>query len=218
MFENVRADIAMASEQNVGTNDFDRNVRVFFQPGTIAVVSYRFCHWMRSFRLPVIRHLAWIPILFVRGFSQLLTGVHISSKANIGPGFVIHTIYGIFIPPTTIGANCSVQTGVVLGYGVRSIGNDVLIGAGAKIVGPVTVGNNVLIAPNSLVITNVPDDSTVAGVPARISIGRAISTLTVLGGKTANGRNRGTTEPVRPEPARPEPQRVEEDVPREQVV
>jgi len=115
MFENVRADIAMASEQNVGTSEFDRQVRVLFQPGTIAVLSYRFCHWMRSFRLPVLRHLAWIPVLFVRGVSQILTGVHISSKAEIGPGFVIHTVYGIFIPPTTIGKNCSVQTGVVLG-------------------------------------------------------------------------------------------------------
>lgn len=214
MFENVRADIAMASEQNVGTNEFDRRFRVLFQPGTIAVLSYRFCHWMRGFRLPVLRHLAWIPVLFVRGVSQILTGVHISSKANIGPGFVIHTVYGIFIPPTTIGKNCSVQTGVVLGYGVRGIGDDVLIGAGAKIVGPVNVGNNVLIAPNSLVITNVPDDSTVAGVPARISIGRSISTLTVLGGKTANGRNRG----VAAEPAAPEPQEISASVAREQVV
>jgi serine O-acetyltransferase len=211
MFENVRADIAMASEQNVGTSEFDRRVRVLFQPGTIAVLSYRFCHWMRGFRLPVLRHLAWIPVLFVRGVSQILTGVHISSKADIGPGFVIHTVYGIFIPPTTIGKNCSVQTGVVLGYGVRSIGNDVLIGAGAKVVGPVSVGNNVLIAPNSLVITNVPDDSTVAGVPARISIGRSIPTLTVLGGKTANGRNRGVAAPA---PAGPDPQEVS----REQVV
>jgi len=204
----------MASEQNVGTNEFDRRIRVLFQPGTIAVLSYRFCHWMRSFRLPVLRHLAWIPVLFVRGVSQILTGVHISSKANIGPGFVIHTIYGIFIPPTTIGKNCSVQTGVVLGYGVRGIGNDVLIGAGAKIVGPVNVGNNVLIAPNSLVITNVPDDSTVAGVPARISIGRAISTLTVLGGKTGNGRNRAATTDA----AGAEPQEANVPVPHEHVV
>jgi serine O-acetyltransferase len=193
MFENVRADIAMASEQNVGS-EWDRRVRVFFQPGTLAVLSYRFCHAMRSIRLPVLRHLAWIPVLFVRGLSQVLTGVHVSSKARIGPGFVIHTVYGIFIPPTTIGANCSVQTGVVLGYGVRSIGNDVLIGAGAKIVGPVSVGNNVLIAPNSLVISDIPDNSTVAGVPARISLGRSISTLTVLGGKTGNGRNHGAAE------------------------
>jgi serine acetyltransferase len=113
---------------------------------------------------------------------------------------VIHTVYGIFIPPTTIGANCSVQTGVVLGYGVRSIGNDVLIGAGAKIVGPVSMGNNVLIAPNSLVITDIPDNSTVAGVPARISLGRSVSTLTVLGGKPSNGRNRWAAEGPVPAP------------------
>jgi serine acetyltransferase len=189
MFENVRADLAMAREQNVGRN-WDRRFRVLLQPGTIAVLSYRFCHWMRGIRVPLLRQLAWIPVLFVRGLSQVLTGVHISSKAKIGPGFVVHTVYGIFIPPTKIGSNCSVQTGVVLGYGVRGIGDNVVIAAGAKIVGPVTVGNNVVIAPNSLVITDVPDDSTVAGVPARISIGRSISTMFVLGGKEAHATRR----------------------------
>jgi serine O-acetyltransferase len=195
MLENVRADIAMAGQVNVG-NDRDRRFRLFFQPGTIAVLSYRFCHLMRGIRLPVLRNLAWIPVMLVRGLSQLVTGVHISSKADIGPGFVVHTVYGIFIPPTKIGANCTVQTGVVLGYGVRSIGDNVVIGSGAKIVGPITIGNNVLIAPNSLVLTNVPDNTTVAGVPARISIGRSISTLVVLDalGKSAAPPRRAASE------------------------
>jgi len=183
VFEHVRVDLGMAREQNVGLNKWDRRLRVCFQPGTLAVMSYRFCHWMRSFRTPVVRHIAWLPVMIVRAFSQVLTGVNISSKAQIGPGFVVHTVYGIFIPPIKIGANCSVQTGVVIGYGVRSIGDNVLIGAGAKIVNPITIGSNVLIAPNSLVTTDIPDNTTVAGVPARISLGRRSSTLTVLGGK-----------------------------------
>ena len=183
MLENVRADIRAAREQNIGADKLDQRLRVFFQPGTLAVLSYRFSHWMRSIRTPVLRHLAWFPVMIVRGFTQVLTGVNISSKAQIGAGFVVHTIYGIFIPPVKMGKNCSVQTGVVIGYGVRSIGDGVLIGAGAKIVNPITIGNNVLIAPNSLVTTNVPDNTTVAGVPARISVGRNVSTLTVLGKK-----------------------------------
>jgi serine O-acetyltransferase len=181
MFENVRADIRSARDQNIGCDQWDQRVRVLFQPGTLAVLSYRFCHWMRSIRTPGLRHLAWFPVLIVRGFTQVLTGVHISSKARIGPGFVVHTVYGVFIPPVKIGKNCSVQTGVVIGYGVRCIGDDVVIGAGAKLVNPITIGNNVLIAPNSLVTTNVPDNTTVAGVPARISVGRLVSTSTVLG-------------------------------------
>jgi hypothetical protein len=83
MFENVRADIANVSEQNVG-GGWEQRVRVLFQPGTLAVLSYRFCHAMRSIRLPVLRQLAWIPVLFVRGLNQVLTGVHVSSKARIG--------------------------------------------------------------------------------------------------------------------------------------
>jgi hypothetical protein len=64
------------------------------------------------------------------------------------------------------------------------------------------VGNNVFIAPNSLVVTDVPDNCTVAGVPARTSVGRSIPALTVLGGKTGNGRPRGAAEGtlVTPEP------------------
>jgi len=184
MFENVRADIRSAREQNIGCDKWEQRVRVFFQPGTLAVLSYRFCHWVRSIRAPGLRHLAWFPVMIVRGFTQVLTGVHISSKAQIGPGFVVHTVYGIFIPPIKIGKNCSVQTGVVIGYGVRCVGDDVVIGAGAKLVNPITIGNNVLIAPNSLVTTNVPDNMTVAGVPARISVGRLVSTSTVLGKKS----------------------------------
>jgi serine O-acetyltransferase len=180
MFENVRADLAMARKQNISRDKWDRHLRVYLQPGTLAVLSYRFCHWMRSIHVPLLRHFAWLPVMIVRGFSQVLTGVHISSRARIGPGFVVHTVYGIFIPPTKIGANCSVQTGVVLNYGVRSIGNEVLIGAGAKLIGPITVGSNVLIAPNSLVTTDIPDNTTVVGVPARISLGRKYSTLTVM--------------------------------------
>jgi len=180
MFENVRADLAMARKQNISRDRWDRHLRVYLQPGTLAVLSYRFCHWMRSLHVPLLRHFAWLPVMMVRGFSQVLTGVHISSRARIGPGFVVHTVYGIFIPPTKIGANCSVQTGVVLNYGVRSIGNEVLIGAGAKLIGPITVGSNVLIAPNSLVTTDIPDNTTVVGVPARISLGRKYSTLTVM--------------------------------------
>src|SRR5258706_2575045 len=201
MFENVRADIEMAYEQSVGTSKWDRRVQALCRPGTLAVRSLRFCHAIRSVRLPVLRQLGLIPVLLVRGLSQVLTGVHMSSNARIGPGFVIHTGCGVFIPPTTIGARCSVQTGVVLGYGVRRIGNDVVIGAGAKVVGPISVGNNVIIAPNSLVVADVPDNSTVAGVPARLSVGRSISTLIAPGAKT-NGRDHGAAEGivVTPEP------------------
>src|SRR5215467_6369811 len=181
MFENVRADIRSARDQNIGCDKWDRRVRVFFQPGTLAVLAYRFCHWVRSIRTPGVRYVAWLPVVIVRGFTQVLTGVHISSAAKIGPGFVVHTVYGIFIPPVKIGKNCSVQTGVMIGYGVRCVGDGVVIGAGAKLVNPITIGNNVLIAPNSLVTTNVPDNTTVAGVPARISVGRLYSTSTVLG-------------------------------------
>src|ERR1700693_1750870 len=76
MFENVRADVAMAREQNVGLDQWDRRLRVSLQPVSLAVLSYRFCHWMRSIRVPLLRHFAWLPVVIVGGFSQVLTGVH----------------------------------------------------------------------------------------------------------------------------------------------
>jgi serine O-acetyltransferase len=98
------------------------------------------------------------------------TGVFIHPRAEIGPGFEIHTFYGVFVGITKIGKNCTVGTGVLVTCGVRSIGDNVYIGAGAKLVGDVKIGNNVVIMPNSLIITDVGDNITIAGVPARIKL------------------------------------------------
>lgn len=172
MFENLRADISQARRANVGSRGWRQGVKVYFHLGTLAVVSYRFGHWVVTHRLALVRYLLLIPAVMFRVFAQLLTGVHISPRAEIGPGMVVHTVYGIFIPPVKIGANFVVQTGVLIGQGIRGIGNDVYFGPGAKAIENTRIGNNVAIMPNSLVITDVPDNVTVAGVPARIRLPR----------------------------------------------
>ncbi len=175
MLENLRADLHMArASRNPNVNPDEkascRDLTSLFQVGTLAVVSYRFSHWVLRMRVPLLRQLLSICAGFVRIGTNLLTGIYIAPEAQIGPGLVVHTPYAIHIGGTKIGANCTVQTGVVIAAGSRGIGDNVYFGAGAKVIGDTAIGNNVVIVANSLVLTDVPDNTTVVGVPARIRL------------------------------------------------
>lgn len=187
MFQNVRADLRSARQMNAGQGWWNQHVRLLVQPGTIAVLNHRLCHWVVTLRLPVIKHLLLIPCYFIKCWAELLTGVHISPRAEIGPGLVVHTTQAIFVGPTKIGPHCVLQTGVLIASGIPSIGKNVFFGAGAKVVEGAKIGNNVVVAPNSLVLTDVPDDTSVFGVPARIRLPRLASTWFVLGHPNSNG-------------------------------
>ncbi|MCD7812308.1 MAG: serine acetyltransferase [Ruminococcus sp.] len=107
---------------------------------------------------------------------QLRFGIEISYKSEIGAGFHIAHGNGIVIHPNAkIGKNCSILQQVTIGNNlnksrndVAKLGDTVFIGAGAKIIGPVNIGNNVIIGANSVVTKDIPSNSTVAGIPARI--------------------------------------------------
>jgi len=144
--------------------------RVLFRFETPAVICYRFSHWVLNFRIPVIKQVLLIVSLIAQRLVQLFVGAFISPDAEIGPGLLIHTPYGIFVGPTRIGSNCTIQTGVVITAAARGIGDNVYFGPGAKVVGDARIGNNVVIAANSVVLTDVPDNTTVIGVPARIRL------------------------------------------------
>lgn len=109
-------------------------------------------------------------------FSRILTGADIHPGATIGKSFFIDHATGVVIGETSeIGDNVSIYQGVTLG-GVSTekrkrhptIGNNVVIGAGATILGPITVGDNVRVGAGSVVVKSVPPNSTVVGVPAKI--------------------------------------------------
>jgi serine O-acetyltransferase len=121
----------------------------------------------------VLRQLLIVLAFVVRRPVEAFTGVFIAPAAQIGPGFVVHNLYGVIVGGTKIGKNCTVFSGTKIGYQVKKIGDDVSIGLGAVIVENVTIGNNVRVAPNSVVITDVPDNTTIMGVPARIRLRRA---------------------------------------------
>ena len=167
MFDNLRADFrAAAGDRTMETGLFSILTR--FE--TPAVVCYRFSHWTLKVRIPVVRQLLILVAVIWQRVNQMLLGIFISPDAEIGPGFVVHTPFGINVGPAKIGANCTVSTGTLIGSGCRSVGDNVYFGAGCKIVGDLKIGSNVVIVANSVVLTDVPDNITIMGVPARIRI------------------------------------------------
>jgi serine O-acetyltransferase len=174
MFENLREDINRAMrETRTDPNwkpSLGKRLEVMVRHSTWPVVAYRFSRWARSVRIPVVKQLLQIAGLFFRKFVEVFTSVHIDVRADIGPGFVIHSVYAINLGATKIGKNFTIATGCLISHACRGIGDDVYFGPGAKLVGDAKIGSNVVIAANSLVLTDVRSNMMVMGVPARIKL------------------------------------------------
>ena len=146
-------------------------LEVFFcYSGFHALTMHRVSHWLWFHKL---KSLARINAMLARFF----TGVEIHPAAKIGRRFFIDHGMGVVIGETAeVGDDVTIYHGVTLG-GVSlkkekrhpTIGNNVIIGAGAKVLGPFKVGDRVRIGANSVVLHEVPDDATVVGVPGRIT-------------------------------------------------
>jgi serine acetyltransferase len=176
MMENLRADFVAVRDANIAPgwwqrHRWSRNLRALSQFTFPAVVVYRFGHWVEGLSFPVVWQVLWVFAAILRRLVAVWTGVYIMPKAEIGPGLIIHTwMGGVGIAAVKIGANCTLNGGVLIANGVRGIGDNVYFGAKVTVVGGVRIGNNVVIMPNSLVITDVGDNTTTGGVPARIKL------------------------------------------------
>ncbi len=169
MFDNIRADLEHARVINGQPPGWlSLWVKTPLHPGAIAVMTYRLSAWTRRLRVPILGPVLRVAVLILRRIVEVVTGVEISPRAEIGPGLVVHTTHGVFIAETRIGCNCVVQHGVAITHGVRAVGDNVYFGPGAKVIGRAAIGNNVRVVANSVVMTDVADDLTVIGVPARI--------------------------------------------------
>ena len=137
--------------------------------GVHAIIYHRIAHWFYRHQLLFLARL-------VSQWSRFFTGVEIHPGAQIGRRFVIDHGMGIVIGETAeIGDDVLLYQGVTLGgtgkdKGKRhpTIGNNVLIGSGAKVLGPFKVGDNSRIAANAVVLNEIPPDSTAVGVPAKV--------------------------------------------------
>jgi serine O-acetyltransferase len=171
MFENIRRDLWRACEQNQGRNhDVLALIRELFNPGTQAILIHRFGFWADRLPVPVVRELLRVLHFPVQALVSWRVGIFIPVKSDIKPGLVIHTWGGgVFLPCCSIGRDVTVVGGGVLfDYMTREIGDEVRIGAGTKGVGKIRIGNRVKLAPNCVVMQDVPDDSVVYGNPARV--------------------------------------------------
>lgn len=169
MFDNVRADLEHARAVNGQPPGWlNLWVKTPLHPGVVAVLSYRLAAAVWRVRIPILRQLLLLLAVIMQRVVYIVTGVEISPRAEIGPGLVVHSTHGVFIAETRIGRNCVVQHGVAITHGVRSVGDNVYFGPGAKVIGRAAIGNNVRVVANSVVMTDVADNLTVVGVPARI--------------------------------------------------
>ena len=142
---------------------------VLCYPGLHALWAHRVNHWLWT------HHLQLLARFFSQG-ARLLTGIEIHPGAQIGRRFFIDHGMGVVIGETTIiGDDVTLYQGVTLGgtgkeKGKRhpTLGNNVVVGGGAKILGNVTVGENCRVGAGSVVLSDVPDNSTIVGVPGHI--------------------------------------------------
>ena len=138
-------------------------------PGVHAIIFHRVSHWLYCHKLFFLARLN-------SQVARHLTGIEIHPGAKIGRRFVIDHGMGIVIGETTeIGDDCLIYHGVTLGgtgkdHGKRhpTLGNNVMVSAGAKVLGPFKVGDGARIAANAVVLTEIPPEATAVGVPARV--------------------------------------------------
>lgn len=162
----IREEIAIIKERDPAMHS---DWEVFLYPSFRAMISYRVAH-----KLYVKGHYFWARYISQR--SARKTGIEIHPGAQIGKGLFIDHGHGVIIGETAIiGDNVTLYQGVTLGgtgkeHGKRhpTIGNNVMISAGAKVLGSFTIGDNSKIGAGSVVLSPVPDNCTVVGVPGRI--------------------------------------------------
>ncbi len=167
MFNTIRQDLQAVFERDPAATSTLEVILTY--SGFHALLAHRFARWLRSCGVPFLpRALSQL--------ARLLTGIEIHPGATIGTGFFIDHGMGVVIGETAeIGDQVTLFQGVTLGgtgkeRGKRhpTLGNHVVVGTGAKILGGIKIGDNVKIGANSVVLKSVPSNSTVIGVPARL--------------------------------------------------
>lgn len=167
MFERIKEDISCVFDRDPAARNWLEVVTTY--PGLHALQAHRFAHWLW------LLGLKWLARV-VSALARWLTGVEIHPGAKIGRRFFIDHGMGIVIGETAeIGDDCTIYHGVTLGGvswegGKRhpTLEDNVVVGAGAKVLGPIIIGQGARIGSNAVVVRAVPPEATVVGVPGRI--------------------------------------------------
>ncbi len=167
MFNHLKEDISIVFDRDPAARTHFEVLTTY--PGVHALIMHRFSHWLWNMRL------YWLGRLFSH-IGRFLTGIEIHPGATIGNRVFIDHGMGVVIGETAIiGDDCTLYHGVTLGgtswnKGKRhpTLEQGVVIGAGAKVLGPITIGKNAKIGSNAVVVKDVPENATAVGIPARI--------------------------------------------------
>ncbi|MFA5092864.1 MAG: serine O-acetyltransferase EpsC [Candidatus Omnitrophota bacterium] len=162
------ADIRAAQKRDPAAKSFFEVILLY--PGLHALIFYRFAHLLYKMHLFFLAR-------FLSQVARLFTGIEIHPGAKIGKRFFIDHGFGVVIGETAIIGNDVLLyqgatlggTGIVKGKRHPTVGNNVVIGAGAKVLGNIVIGDSSYIGANAVVIKDVPPNSTVVGVPGRIT-------------------------------------------------
>jgi len=165
--DEIRDDIAAVRQRDPAARS-DLEILLLYS-GVHAILAYRVAH-----KLYLSKH--YFSARAISQWARHKTGIEIHPGATIGKGLFIDHGMGVVIGETTeIGDNCTLYQGVTLGgtgkdVGKRhpTLGNNVLVGAGAKVLGPFKISDNSKIAANAVVLEEVPENSTAVGIPARV--------------------------------------------------
>lgn len=165
--EKVKEDIQVIYDNDPAATNLIEVILCY--PGLHAIIAYRLAHRLHKWHIPLIPRM-------MSYATRIITGIEIHPAAKIGRRFFIDHGEGVVIGETTeIGDDVLIYQQVTLGgtgkeHGKRhpTLGNNVIVGAGAKVLGNITLGNNVRVGAGSVVIDNVPQNSTVVGIPGRI--------------------------------------------------
>ena len=164
---NLREDYRRACEQTSYRGRLRKWLHVLSSPGFEAVCGYRMTRWLLQRRVPVLGAL-------IQRLVEVWTGISIPPAAMIGPGLLIHHFGGIIINgEAAIGRGCTLHHNVTIGNRVPggpspTLGDRVMVGAGAVVLGGITIGNDAEIGANAVVLTSLPQAAVAVGVPAKI--------------------------------------------------
>jgi serine O-acetyltransferase len=168
MFKRLRGDVRAVFDRDPAAKSWFEILTSY--PGVHALWIYRLAHWFWTHRM------CWLG-RFISHFGRWVSGIEIHPGARLGPGFFIDHGMGVVIGETAeVGPNVTLYHGVTLGgtswkKGKRhpTLEENVVVGAGAKILGPITIGARTRIGANAVVVKDVPPDSVVVGIPGRVT-------------------------------------------------
>lgn len=167
MYENIKRDYERALAQCGYQGLWRKRFHTWTNAGFQAVAAYRFTRWLMEHHVPVLGAV-------IQRLVEVWTGISIPPETKVGPGLMVLHFGGVVINgAAVIGTDCTLHHEVTIGNRISGggspvIGDRVMIGVGARVLGEIQVGNDAEIGANAVVLSSLPDGAVAVGIPARV--------------------------------------------------